>query len=318
MKKEKVKRKTNRNVTIIIILCLLIFALALIFLIFNKALTGYIILSGGYTGTGYAVPQGFNVTPEYFSLVPTNQIVEVDVNVTKTGGYVYRIGYYYNPKISGWVPFTFPQATVSGSNWIADNASTHLSLNASANLRSGYNYVASYACNKTNGDWVCGCESSAPNAACNEWMLQIYNVSNINNPIMANGVVGSPCVMDSECSGALICLNKACAVRACTNDAQCASGQGCYDGACQIKGDGSLSNPFRIYTCSNLQNITNNLGSNYILAKDINCSDSKNWNGGAGFIPVGSLANPFRGLLNGDGHAINGLYINTSVNYTSI
>ncbi len=61
-----------------------------------------------------------------------------------------------------------------------------------------------------------------------------------------------------------------------------------------------------IYDCNDLQNMKNDLGGNYALANDIDCSDTVNWNGGAGFEPVGT----FSGRLAGQGYGIIDLVIN--------
>ncbi|UCG68652.1 MAG: hypothetical protein JSV09_12725, partial [Thermoplasmata archaeon] len=55
-----------------------------------------------------------------------------------------------------------------------------------------------------------------------------------------------------------------------------------------------------------LQNIKSNPSANYYLANDIDCSDTVNWNLGAGFEPIAS----FSGTLDGKGHEISNLYIN--------
>lgn len=72
-----------------------------------------------------------------------------------------------------------------------------------------------------------------------------------------------------------------------------------------------------IKTVEDLQNINNNLNSYYILATDIDASNTLEWNNGKGFKPIGVAqteenidGNPFNGILNGLGHSINNLYIN--------
>ncbi len=64
-----------------------------------------------------------------------------------------------------------------------------------------------------------------------------------------------------------------------------------------------------ITNCQELQNMQNNLGGKHKLSKNIDCSATRNWNDGAGFIPVGDYDNPFTGEFNGNGHTITGLYI---------
>ncbi len=58
---------------------------------------------------------------------------------------------------------------------------------------------------------------------------------------------------------------------------------------------------YEISTCSQLQNInTTGLGLNYILTQDVDCSDTVNWNSGAGFVPIGNVTTAFSGQLNGN------------------
>ncbi len=74
-------------------------------------------------------------------------------------------------------------------------------------------------------------------------------------------------------------------------------------------GDGSPGNPFLISNVSELQNMSANMTAHYRLAGDIDASPTQDWNGGAGFAPVGSAASVFNGSLDGDGRTITGLYI---------
>jgi len=76
--------------------------------------------------------------------------------------------------------------------------------------------------------------------------------------------------------------------------------------------------PTQVTNCQDLQNINNNLAGFYQLTNDIDCSDTKTWNNGFGFIPIGlnvsiGTSSPdFTGTLDGSGHSINNLYINAS------
>ncbi len=66
-----------------------------------------------------------------------------------------------------------------------------------------------------------------------------------------------------------------------------------------------------ITTCTELQNIRDNLAGNYYLGNDIDCTGTSGWNGGAGFEPIGtSCSNNFTGTFDGQGYKITGLYIN--------
>lgn len=85
-------------------------------------------------------------------------------------------------------------------------------------------------------------------------------------------------------------------------------------------GDGSSGNPYQITNCIQLQEINNDLTSNYILVNNINCSNTINWNGGSGFQQIGtSISSRFTGSLNGQGYIISSLYINRgSENYVGL
>ena len=65
-----------------------------------------------------------------------------------------------------------------------------------------------------------------------------------------------------------------------------------------------------ITTCTELQNIKNNLAGDYYLANDIDCSCTSGWNGGAGFEPIGTSSTEFTGTFDGKGYKITNLYIN--------
>ena len=66
-----------------------------------------------------------------------------------------------------------------------------------------------------------------------------------------------------------------------------------------------------ITTCTELQNINDNLAGDYYLANDIDCSDTVNWNKGEGFEPIGpSFGKEFSGTFDGKGYKITNLYIN--------
>ncbi|MCR4267287.1 YDG domain-containing protein [Nitratireductor sp. ZSWI3] len=78
-----------------------------------------------------------------------------------------------------------------------------------------------------------------------------------------------------------------------------------------LGGDGSEADPYRIFDLYGLQGITAryawsaNYGVNYQLVADIDASGTRNWNSGAGFAPV-----LLGGSLDGNGHTIDGLFIN--------
>jgi WD40 repeat protein len=70
-----------------------------------------------------------------------------------------------------------------------------------------------------------------------------------------------------------------------------------------------------IRTVGELQAMRDNLSANYVLVNDIDASATRNWNGGAGFIPIGR----FTGSFDGWGYKIYNLYINRpATNYVGL
>ncbi len=91
----------------------------------------------------------------------------------------------------------------------------------------------------------------------------------------------------------------------------------CPDG---MIGNGSIENPCQVEECGQLQSMNQEMQFNmsYTLVKDIDCSDTVNWNGGKGFEPIGcpnSLCgsrvsqSEFFGNFYGRNHTISDLYI---------
>ncbi|MCJ7552803.1 MAG: T9SS type A sorting domain-containing protein [Ignavibacteriaceae bacterium] len=77
-------------------------------------------------------------------------------------------------------------------------------------------------------------------------------------------------------------------------------------------GDGSIENPYQIATLENLYWIAvdnSRWNKHYIQIADIDASSTSSWSGG-GWIPIGNEATKFNGSYNGNGHLIDGLYIN--------
>ncbi|MBU4480183.1 thrombospondin type 3 repeat-containing protein [Patescibacteria group bacterium] len=79
-------------------------------------------------------------------------------------------------------------------------------------------------------------------------------------------------------------------------------------------GNGSSENPYQIINCVQLQETESDINANYILMNDIDCSDTINWNSGAGFLPIGWGIGNFIGTFDGQGHKITGLFINRHTN----
>ena len=67
---------------------------------------------------------------------------------------------------------------------------------------------------------------------------------------------------------------------------------------------------FNSTTGNDVQGMQGNLSGNYVLGSNIDARGTSGWDGGKGFVPIGSDATPFTGTLDGLGHEIVGLTIN--------
>jgi filamentous hemagglutinin family protein len=66
-----------------------------------------------------------------------------------------------------------------------------------------------------------------------------------------------------------------------------------------------------IRNLADLQNWnTGSVSGNYVIGNNINAASSNSWDGGLGYKPMGTLVNPFTGVLLGLGHSITDLTIN--------
>ncbi len=88
------------------------------------------------------------------------------------------------------------------------------------------------------------------------------------------------------------------------------------------KGNGSKIDPYQIATLENLYWLTQNSSEwdrQFIQTADINAKDTKNWDKGKGFSPIGTESNPFTGYYDGDNHIIKGITINrTSTDHIGV
>jgi len=92
--------------------------------------------------------------------------------------------------------------------------------------------------------------------------------------------------------------------------------------ASAVSTNGGVSNQLIAYmlvnTAYDLQNIQNNLSGNYALGKNIDASATASWNGGAGFLPMGTFYNGFAGMFDGLYKTIDSLSINSSTTYAGL
>ena len=75
-------------------------------------------------------------------------------------------------------------------------------------------------------------------------------------------------------------------------------------------GNGTPASPYQIENACQLQGMQDNLSAHYELIDNIDASETENWNGEAGFDPIGDLNNRFTGTFDGNGYVIENLYIN--------
>lgn len=75
-------------------------------------------------------------------------------------------------------------------------------------------------------------------------------------------------------------------------------------------GTGTAEDPYQISTLNQLNEIRSDPGASFILLNDIDASATALWDSGLGFLPVGTVEEPFTGSLNGNGFEIQNLMIN--------
>jgi formylglycine-generating enzyme required for sulfatase activity/subtilisin family serine protease len=78
-------------------------------------------------------------------------------------------------------------------------------------------------------------------------------------------------------------------------------------------GNGTTANPYRIDSFENLlwvQLDPSRWDKHFIQTANIDASATEDWFGGEGWFPIGKTTAPFTGSYNGQGHTIDGLYVN--------
>jgi len=83
-------------------------------------------------------------------------------------------------------------------------------------------------------------------------------------------------------------------------------------------GSGTLEDPYVITNVKQLQEMKYDLSAHYVLGNDIDASETKFWNDGKGFEPIGTSVVHFTGSFDGRGYKIYNLYINTTRWYVGI
>jgi filamentous hemagglutinin family protein len=87
-------------------------------------------------------------------------------------------------------------------------------------------------------------------------------------------------------------------------------------------GTGSSTSPYAIVDVYGLQGIGSPshllLDKSFALGANVDAKATLNWNGGAGFVPIGDAQFAFNGTLDGQTHVIDGLGINSTARYTGL
>ena len=87
-------------------------------------------------------------------------------------------------------------------------------------------------------------------------------------------------------------------------------------------GTGTMQDPVRIVTLDHLKWVSDNPSSwsyYFVQETDIDAYDTRYWNGGMGWSPIGNSMIKFTGTYNGQNHIIEGLFINRpSTNYVGL
>ncbi len=85
--------------------------------------------------------------------------------------------------------------------------------------------------------------------------------------------------------------------------------------ATSYAGSGTSEDPYQIATLAQLRLLSessDDWDKSFILTADINADDTKNWNSGSGFSPIGNNSTKFTGQFDGQDYTISNLYISRS------
>ncbi len=207
----------------------------------------------------------------------TSGAVPITVSASQQGMIFYK--YYYVSENGAWQQYAFPQVTISGSGWIAENASANTTLDLSSLTDGSDNYVLVYGCTKVDGAWQCGCSSPT---TCNLWSIQDFTKPSLglpacpSDPLCVGKADGDTFCMASRPSQVYTCTADAdgCLVArsdACAADSSCAVSNGTAShgiASCvlntihpcdqvQPSGDNYACGTTNLYTlCGNAINIT--------------------------------------------------------------
>ncbi|WP_428332431.1 MBG domain-containing protein [Novosphingobium sp.] len=269
---------------------------------------------GGKTGTWLVDPYGLIVDTASANTISAN-LATTDVALTTTGGNTTGPG----------IPITDPYAgaSVVDINAIYINAPISWSSQHELYLGSGSDIIITAAINGPNGSLVLNTNELNPSPAAATYRT-ISDTAAVNVGLFqlreGNWVQNTPVLPAFYARDFQIAPNPYYPVTFLR-----VSG-----------GSGTTSNPYQVADVYGLQGITGQDGSrgslgivgpvlltgSYVLTNDIDASVTATWNGGTGFVPIGTIqvgftifSSPFTGTLDGQGHTISGLVVN---NFTGL
>lgn len=77
----------------------------------------------------------------------------------------------------------------------------------------------------------------------------------------------------------------------------------------QLLGSGTEGDPYVIQSTSHLNAVRQNMSAHYLVIEDLDMAATLIWNGGRGWLPLGSTSQPFTGTINGNNKVISNLNI---------
>jgi len=149
----------------------------------------------GIVGNYYRAIGDWGTAPESFTIVVTDATIDLSV----TGDdYVYKFMYVWHEGETRWVPISFKQNTVAGSNWIANTAFLSVPISEFQVYKDSENeiYFVAYACSKEGVYFYCHN---------NKWQVQIEKLMQSDvpvieeddlNPILEDSVIGNDAIQD--------------------------------------------------------------------------------------------------------------------------
>lgn len=295
-------------------------------------------LSAGQIGSTFTIEAWVNA-----SSISDNPIVSTLTTAGNTGMELHlqaggSLCLTVRSSITGWNDFNTP------SDWISANSWTHVAATFNGTTATLYvNGQPSSATGTILGSFVAGAElleigrraSGDPKYAGDISDVQIWNVVRSQTEIQADmlgyataqtnqlayykmdqgtaggdnsGITAVTDLVDPANNGTLhnFALSGA--------SSNWVSRRAVSQAAVMPSGTGSSASPYLIDSLPNLLWLSTNkgawsTGNEFRLMKNIDASDTKNWNSGSGFSPIGDNAFSFDGFFHGNGKVITGLTI---------